>query len=61
MKKKKLSLSKKLFLSKAVVADLNKQQQQQLAGGRGTLYYPCVTWDPEWTCESHPRPGNECF
>lgn len=58
MKKKKLSLEKKLSLNKEIVATLNKQQQQQLAGGAVTDF--CDTWDPQITCETRPRPGRYC-
>ncbi len=58
MKKKKLSLEKKLSLNKETVASLSKQQQNQLAGGAVTDF--CNTYDPQITCESRPRPGRVC-
>ncbi|MCW3466210.1 class I lanthipeptide [Chitinophaga nivalis] len=58
MKKKKLTLSKKLLLQKASILDLNKQQQASLAGGQETS--DC-TWDPQDTCVSRPRPGVVCM
>jgi hypothetical protein len=62
MKKKKLSLNKKLFLDKATVITLNAAKQSALAGGRGyTQAANCNTWDPQEGCESHPRPGVYCL
>ncbi|WP_106528431.1 class I lanthipeptide [Chitinophaga niastensis] len=59
MKKKKLSLERKLSFTKKTVATLSKQQQNQLAGGAASQY--CNTYDPQDTCESHPRPGYMCL
>ncbi|MBV8252999.1 MAG: class I lanthipeptide [Chitinophaga sp.] len=59
MKKKKISLEKKLSLNKLTVASLSKPQQHALAGGINTDY--CNTYDPQVTCESHPRPGYVCY
>jgi hypothetical protein len=60
MKKKTLSLEKKLSLNKETIATLSKQQKIELAGGIvNTLY--CNTYDPQMTCESHPRPGRVCL
>ncbi|RAJ77416.1 hypothetical protein CLV59_107183 [Chitinophaga dinghuensis] len=59
MKKKKISLEKKLTLNKLTVASLSKPQQKAVAGGLNTDY--CNTYDPQWTCESHPRPGYVCM
>ncbi|NIG54997.1 class I lanthipeptide [Chitinophaga sp. Cy-1792] len=59
MKKKKISLAKKLSLNKLTVASMTQQQQKSLAGGINTQY--CVTYDPQVTCESHPRPGYVCL
>ncbi|MCW3466213.1 class I lanthipeptide [Chitinophaga nivalis] len=62
MKKKKLSLNKKLLLQKEAVLDLNKQQQDIVLGGVGrTLNANCATWDPAATCESIPKPGRVCL
>lgn len=60
MKKKKIELAKKLTLAKAPVASLTAKQQQLLEGGR--LSWNCQdTWDPQYTCETHLRPGNVCM
>ncbi|WP_291910149.1 class I lanthipeptide [Chitinophaga sp. CB10] len=58
MKKKKISLEKKLSLKKTTVAELSKTEQKSLAGGAATQY--CNTYDPQETCETHPRPGYQC-
>ncbi|MCW3466212.1 class I lanthipeptide [Chitinophaga nivalis] len=60
MKKKQLSLSKKLLLKKEAILELNKNQQNSLAGGAAASRIDCGTWDPERTCETHPRPGHQC-
>lgn len=57
MKKKKLSLEKKLSLNRETVAALSKQQLGRLAGGATAN---CNTYDPQFTCETHPRPGYVC-
>ncbi|NML40630.1 hypothetical protein HHL17_25765 [Chitinophaga sp. G-6-1-13] len=59
MKKKKAALAKKLTLAKETVASLTVKQQGVLNGGR--LSTNCDTYDPQWTCESHPRPTNVCM
>ncbi|MBC9914921.1 class I lanthipeptide [Chitinophaga varians] len=59
MKKKTIDLAKKLTLAKATVATLTVKQQVGLKGGR--LSTNCDTYDPQWTCESHPRPTNVCM
>ncbi|MCW3466209.1 class I lanthipeptide [Chitinophaga nivalis] len=56
--KKKVSLSKKLFLSKATVAELNQHQQQSLAGGA----LPLTRRDCQITAQEScitMRPGQE--
>ncbi|MBC9909741.1 class I lanthipeptide [Chitinophaga varians] len=57
MKKKKLSLSKKLVLQRAIVAPLNQQEQLQLNGGLPPTTYGCPTWLPNVGCytETNPR------
>ncbi|MCW3465548.1 class I lanthipeptide [Chitinophaga nivalis] len=40
MKKTKVDLNKKLFLSKATVVSLNEVMQQQVAGGAATILLP---------------------
>ncbi|WP_148707211.1 class I lanthipeptide [Chitinophaga skermanii] len=42
MKKKKLSLDKKLTLTKATIADLNTDQQNSIVGG-ATVGSACIT------------------
>lgn len=65
MKKKSIRL-KKLTLSKATIAQLNKQQQEVVAGGAQSVDGPfcnsanCVSYDPQPGCESRPRPGYQC-
>lgn len=59
MKKKKVELAKKLTLAKETVATLTVKQQRGLKGG--ALSQDCDTYDPQWTCESHPRPTNVCM
>ncbi|NLR67956.1 hypothetical protein HGH92_26865 [Chitinophaga varians] len=57
MKKKKLSLSKKPLLQRAIVASLNQQEQQQLNGGAPATTWGCPTWVPNDGCytETNPR------
>lgn len=59
MKKKKISLERKLSLTKETIASLTKQQQQEVAGGAASQF--CQTYDPQLTCETHPRPGYVCL
>ncbi|MBC9934216.1 class I lanthipeptide [Chitinophaga qingshengii] len=59
MKKKKIELAKKLTLAKAPVAALTGKQQGEVKGGFNSQY--CDTYDPQWTCESNPRPGMVCM
>ncbi|RAJ08604.1 hypothetical protein LX64_01257 [Chitinophaga skermanii] len=61
MKKKNLSLAKKLFVDKATIAQLTKHQQSDVKGGAVTLQADCATYDPQVTCESRPRPGYVCM
>jgi hypothetical protein len=60
MKKKKISLERKLLLNKETVALLSKPQQKGIAGG-GIRSQFCDTYDPQLTCESNPRPGYVCL
>jgi hypothetical protein len=53
MKKKKISLQKKLVLHKSVVADLNKQEQSQMVGG-AAVTQACAT--RFLTCETYVAP-----
>ncbi|MBC9934436.1 class I lanthipeptide [Chitinophaga qingshengii] len=50
MKKKTLSLSKKLFLQRGIVATLNQQGQHQVVGGAPAKTYGCHTWLPNAGC-----------
>lgn len=50
MKKKKLSLSKKPFVQKEIVAALNQDAQYQLMGGAPGTTYGCHTWLPNQGC-----------
>jgi hypothetical protein len=59
MKKKKISLNKKLFLDKAVIASLNQRQQQLLAGGLRPKTMTCFTFLD--TCETFPADAQICF
>ncbi|MBV8253001.1 MAG: class I lanthipeptide [Chitinophaga sp.] len=62
MKKKTLSLEKKLTLNKEAVALLTVSQQQGIAGGLPTTTVMsrlnCVTWQD--TCETIPVGGASC-
>jgi hypothetical protein len=60
MKKKKLSLSKKLILQKETVAPLNNDQQHQLAGGAPRTTYGCPTWLPNVGCLTETNPHIIC-
>ncbi|MCW3466211.1 class I lanthipeptide [Chitinophaga nivalis] len=56
MKKKHLSLSKKLMLQKEAILELNKNQQALVAGGTPRSLVNCNTWDPMAGCETRvPR------
>ncbi|RAJ77419.1 hypothetical protein CLV59_107186 [Chitinophaga dinghuensis] len=61
MKKKKLSLEKKLALNKEAVAFLNASQKEALAGGIPplTLKITCIT--SQDTCETIPPNQMECI
>jgi hypothetical protein len=61
MKKKKPSLSKKLFLQRDVVARLNHQEQHQLAGGAPPTTYGCPTWKPNAGCYTETNPQIICY
>ncbi|WP_153260014.1 class I lanthipeptide [Chitinophaga flava] len=51
MKKKKVDLSKKLFLKKEAIVELNTQQQSQIAGGIPlTRYSTCCVQTIEVSC-----------
>jgi hypothetical protein len=60
MKKKKLSLTKKLLLQRETVAPLNTEQQNQLAGGAKTTW-GCPTWLPNAGCLTETNPHIICF
>ncbi len=52
-------MEKKLAFNKVTVATLSKQQQTKLAGGLAS--WNCETYDPQYTCESNPRPTYVCM
>ncbi len=62
MKKKKISLDKKLTLNKEAIALLTVSQQQGIAGGLPTTTIQsmknCITWQD--TCETIPAGGASC-
>ncbi|WP_147243530.1 class I lanthipeptide [Chitinophaga flava] len=61
MKKKKISLEKKLSLHKETIASLSEQQKNGLKGGIKTEFYSNITWDPWVTCETHAKPDQVCM
>ncbi|HVI47259.1 MAG TPA: class I lanthipeptide [Chitinophaga sp.] len=58
MKKKKVALSKKLYLDKAPVAELQTSQQYSLLGGASNFSI-CIT-NCTTACDTSPRPGQMC-
>jgi hypothetical protein len=60
MKKKKLSLSKKLFVQREIVAPLNNQEQHRLVGGAPPTTYGCPTWLPNAGCYTETNPHVLC-
>lgn len=66
MKKKKMELGRKLVLNKSVIAGLNRDHKEAIAGGGQTESYAqaqnCLCWkDPNYTavCPSQP-PAMTC-
>ncbi|MCW3465553.1 class I lanthipeptide [Chitinophaga nivalis] len=67
MKKKKIAFSKKLFLDKVAIIELNQRQQQHMAGGR-TVGVICISGEETCagygqtcaTVQSHTRPCEIC-
>ncbi|WP_200817131.1 class I lanthipeptide [Chitinophaga eiseniae] len=60
MKKKKLSLSKKLILQREIIAPLNNQAQSQLNGGGPRTTWGCPTWLPNAGCYTETNPQILC-
>lgn len=60
MKKKQVSLQKKLILGKSTVATLNANQQQQIAGGLPTITRIIDCPSNADTCATIPPGGHIC-
>ncbi|WP_147243526.1 class I lanthipeptide [Chitinophaga flava] len=60
MKKKKLSLSKKLFVQKETISLLSQEQQHGVIGGARTTY-GCPTWLPNAGCLTETTPQILCI
>lgn len=58
MKKKQVSLRKKLTLGKSTVAALTAHQQQLIAGGAATTTVVCQS--RQLTCATRIRPTGPC-
>jgi hypothetical protein len=59
MKKKTISINKKLMLGKSPIASLNENQQGMIAGGMAiTQVFNCTS--RAITCATAPRPGRPC-
>ncbi|MBV8253002.1 MAG: class I lanthipeptide [Chitinophaga sp.] len=61
MKKKKLSLDKKLTLNKEAVAFLNASQKEAVAGGIPPLTFKITCITSQDTCETVPPMQPECI
>ena len=62
MKKKNAVLNRKLFLNKAVLAELNLRQQQALTGGAApSRKLPCVTVAGAGSCNTTPPNQDACI
>ncbi|RBL90150.1 class I lanthipeptide [Chitinophaga flava] len=61
MKKRKANLERKLTLNKETVANLNMQQQQQIAGGAGFIITrPIDCQSFAVTCDTAQMPTGPC-
>ncbi|NML39892.1 hypothetical protein HHL17_22015 [Chitinophaga sp. G-6-1-13] len=58
MKKKKISIDRKLMLGKSPIASLNNTQQEMIAGGIPPTLIRCTS--RAVTCATAPRPGQPC-